>query len=565
MFRLLVLALTSFLFFTACNKDSDWIDRYKRSERADIDLFLIPQKYALLESSWIKKTSPASFDKAQLASALARYGRSLEDLKRNPKVEYKEEGNIVHLKVGPISHSTAYDYDTAIPLLFSGKWFEPGQYSDTVYQQHIAPTLAKAIGVTAPSGVEVQALPVKVATGEKPEIVVVAVIDQGGMNLLETHKAAAPRIFALMQKSANYTNAHVGHLDSHTAVGHMAIGTGAFPGKSSVIGNTFFSMERKNGKSHLLKSEIYAGKDETKVNPAELKAESLADVLNITNKGKSVVISQSYALRASIGMGGHGAQLAPAEFASQVRANNFIYWLDPSQSRWITDTRYYSLPAVAKAADVLLNFIKYYPQGYNSYVIRDRKEARSNWGVMMATPAETQLEGEQMRAIVQEEILNKKKALDGMTDLVYISFKSADAVGHQFGYYSLEARETLKTIDEQIGKLEDFLVKNYGDKFVLVLTADHGCAPLTEISGGQRLTIEEVIDDIDTLLPSDVRQNHSLIKFMTVGQISLNHDLMKAHSITEEQVRNRLLAIQADGQPFFRRVLNRQDLRLAKK
>ncbi|MCX7633386.1 MAG: alkaline phosphatase family protein, partial [Turneriella sp.] len=106
-------------------------------------------------------------------------------------------------------------------------------------------------------------LPVK-NLPEKPEIIVVAVIDQGGRNLLETHRSAAPRIHALMQKSANYTNAEVGHLDAHTAVGHMAIGTGAFPEKSAVIGNTFFRVERAGGKEVLHKYEIYAGKDESR-------------------------------------------------------------------------------------------------------------------------------------------------------------------------------------------------------------------------------------------------------------------------------------------------------------
>ena len=115
----------------------------------------------------------------------------------------------------------------------------------------------------------------------------------------------------------------------------------------------------------------------------------------------------------------------------------------------------------------------------------------------MSTPAETQLEGELIRAVVQQEIIGKKKHNDGATDLVYVSFKSADAVGHHFGYHSLEARETLAEIDNQIGKIEDFLRQNYGEDFVLVLTADHGCAPLSEITGGARLTVEEVITEID--------------------------------------------------------------------
>lgn len=546
----------------ACGKPKEWTERYQRSVRSDIDLYLIPEKYALLESSWLKKTAIARFDKKQLIEALAQYGRSLDDLKKNPAYEYKEEGDVIKLRVGRISHSTAYDYDVDIPLLFYGKWFDKGESSELVYQQHIAPTLAKVMGIPTPSGVEVTPLKVRSDIQGKPDIVVVIVIDQGGINLLTTHRSAAPRIHALMQKSANYTKAQVGHLDAHTAVGHMAIGTGAFPKKSSVIGNTFFSMEGKDGKEKLRKEEIYATKDESKISPEELKAETLADVLNAVNKGRSVIISQSYALRAAVGMAGHGSQLAPADTAAAVRSSNYVYWLDATKSRWITDTRYYSLPALAFASQPLLQFIKYYPQGYQGYEIRDTKSALENWGVMMATPAETQLEGELLRAVIEQEIIRKNKKADGATDLVYITFKSADAVGHQFGFHSLEARETLAEIDNQIGKIEDFLTQQYGDNFILVLTADHGCVPLSEITGGARLTVEEIITEVDKLLPADVAASDSLITFMTVGQISLNKKLMAAHNISLEQIRSRILAIKPEGRKFFKDVLTRRDLGL---
>ena len=52
----------------------------------------------------------------------------------------------------------------------------------------------------------------------------------------------------------------------------------------------------------------------------------------------------------------------------------------------------FTLPGSARASDALLTYTKYYPQGYEGYQIRDTKAAFENWGVMMATPAQTQLE-----------------------------------------------------------------------------------------------------------------------------------------------------------------------------
>lgn len=566
-----LLFLAGIMIAGACKKsEAPWAELYKRSARSDIDLYLVPKKYALLESSWMKKTAIARFNKELLAQELAKYGRSLSDLQKNAAYEYKEENGEVKLRVGRISHSTAHEYDTAIPLVFYGKGIEPRDYGQRVHQQHIAPTLAAMLQIRNPNGVVTQPLPVVRQQPTKPAIVFVAVIDQGGMNLLRLHKDSAPNIHRLMGKSANFSDAHVGHLDAHTAVGHMAIGTGAYPVKSTVIGNTFFSVEKKAGAQKLNKAEIYATKDETKVSTLELKSESLADVLNVTNGGKSVIVAQSYALRAAVGMAGHGAEWLAGNMTAAngngittaVRQGNFVYWLDATRSKWITDTRYYSLPAVARASDVLLNYAKFYPEGFEGYKIRDTKAALENWGVLMSTPAETQLEGELVRAVITEQIVNAKKHNDGFTDLVYVSFKSADAVGHHFGFESLEARDTLKEIDNQIGKTVEFLEKQYGNDFVFVLSADHGIAPLSEITGGLRLTVEEVIAEVDKLLPPEVAQNESLVHFMTVGQISLNKKLMQQHSISIDSVRGVLRDIRVNDIPFFEGVLTRKDLRL---
>jgi hypothetical protein len=567
----LLLVTALFLGPTACKKsEAPWAELYKRSARSDIDLYLVPKKYALLESSWMKKTAIARFAKEQLIAELAKYGRTLADLQKNPEYQYKEENGEVVLRVGRISHSTAHEYDTSIPLVFYGKGIDARDYGQRVNQQHIAPTLAALLQVRNPNGVETQPLPIVKQQSAKPAIVFVAVIDQGGMNLLRLHKEVAPNIHQLMAKSANFSDAHVGHLDAHTAVGHMAIGTGAYPVKSSVIGNTFFSMEKKAGAQKLNKAEIYATKDETKVSTLDLKSESLADILNVTNAGKSVIVAQSYALRAAVGMAGHGAEWLAANgtaangngLTTAVRQGNFVYWLDATKSKWITDTRYFSLPAVAKASDVLLNYAKYYPQGFEGYKIRDTKAALENWGVMMSTPAETQLEGELVRAVISEQIIGAKKHNDGFTDLVYVSFKSADAVGHHFGFESLQARDTLKEIDTQIGKMVEFLEKHYGKDFVFVLSADHGIAPLSEISGGLRLTVEEVMAEIDKLLPPEVAANDSLVHFMTVGQISLNKKLMQQHNISIDMVRGAIRDIRVNDTPFFEGVLTRKDLRL---
>jgi predicted AlkP superfamily pyrophosphatase or phosphodiesterase len=45
------------------------------------------------------------------------------------------------------THGSPYDYDTHVPLIFSGPWFAPGRYTEFVRTVDLAPTLAEIAGV----------------------------------------------------------------------------------------------------------------------------------------------------------------------------------------------------------------------------------------------------------------------------------------------------------------------------------------------------------------------------------------------------------------------------------
>ncbi len=50
------------------------------------------------------------------------------------------------------SHGTPYDYDTHVPLIFMGAQIKAGTYSQHVWVNDVAPTLAQILGVETPSG-----------------------------------------------------------------------------------------------------------------------------------------------------------------------------------------------------------------------------------------------------------------------------------------------------------------------------------------------------------------------------------------------------------------------------
>jgi predicted AlkP superfamily pyrophosphatase or phosphodiesterase len=45
------------------------------------------------------------------------------------------------------THGSPYDYDTHVPLIFSGPWFAPGRYTEFVRTVDLAPTLAEIAGI----------------------------------------------------------------------------------------------------------------------------------------------------------------------------------------------------------------------------------------------------------------------------------------------------------------------------------------------------------------------------------------------------------------------------------
>jgi arylsulfatase A-like enzyme len=82
-----------------------------------------------------------------------------------------------------------------------------------------------------------------------------------------------------------------------------------------------------------------------------------------------------------------------------------------------------------------------------------------------------------MRAVTAEGL-----GRDSVTDLLGISFSANDRVGHGYGPDSHEVMDVTIRLDRTLGRLFGFLDRTVGlANLVIVLTADHGVAPLPEV------------------------------------------------------------------------------------
>ncbi|MGH8017200.1 MAG: alkaline phosphatase family protein [Opitutaceae bacterium] len=81
------------------------------------------------------------------------------------------------------------------------------------------------------------------------------------------------------------------------------------------------------------------------------------------------------------------------------------------------------------------------------------------------------------KAAVQEEQLGRHEN----TDLLCLGFAQIDSIGHYAGPDSHEMMDSMLRLDRELAELFKFLDRQIGlEHCVVVLSADHGCAPLPE-------------------------------------------------------------------------------------
>ncbi|TGN20338.1 alkaline phosphatase family protein [Leptospira idonii] len=539
----------------SCSWETEYKSAAKRSLQQDTDIVLVPYPFNIFDKESRDAITLSHYSQEEIKNILKEHDLSWDELKQS--WNWKEDEKSFQKEVNYTSHYTQYSYDTSIPIwLIGNKWFRNGIYPDRIHQQHIPSLLARILDFSFANQIDIRKFDkIFRTTEEKPKLIVTIVIDQGGLQLYNAHPQSFPFLKSLKEKSAYFKNAKVGHLEAHTAVGHAAIGTGAYPAETHAFSNEIYTW--KEGK--LISRPIYQGEGQT-LALEELNRMSLADDWDLFHNNEPVIISQCYAARASIGMAGHGKAL-PKEFSKGKEPDSdFVYWENGKSLKWDTYSAAYSVPDSVKQYDLYNFYLANKATAGAEFQVRDRLDLQAKLHHFQASEYQVLLDGESIRKAIESEILSKNKHLDEKTDMVYVTLKATDAVGHLFGWESEEARNILKKTDEEVEKIYGFLEKNFGEDFILVITADHGAAPMPEISLSSFLGHETFFQELGTLLPEEKRKNQSVVKWITHSQLSLNRDVMKENGISEEQVIEKIKRLTVNDKPFFRKVWTRKEV-----
>jgi arylsulfatase A-like enzyme len=379
------------------------------------------------------------------------------------------------------THGGPWKYLQSVPLVFYGPGFIRSQGSihpdREITLADISPTVAELLdfdwGKDRPGRPISEVLVPESERPDPPRLILTMVLDGGGTDVLRTWPDAWPNLERLTQEGTALANATVGSAPSVTPPAHTTIGTAAFPEQHGIVDLTQRSGDR------VIDSFVSKVAD---FSPENMMLTTLADDYDQAS-GNAPKIGLLGYRGWQLGMMSAGAFLPGGDKDAAVL-------IDRLDGDLITNDAYYSLPgSVADAGDLA--------RDTRTADLTDGK-ADSKWmGTvdlsdevrLQYSPAWTLHQTDLMKALLTAEQAGK----DAIPDLFFVNYKQIDDVAHFYDMLSSRMEETVEFSDDALGELEAFLDDSVGrGKWVLVLTADHGAAPLAEVTGGWPINVLKV-------------------------------------------------------------------------
>ena len=309
------------------------------------------------------------------------------------------------------------------------------------------------------------------AAPKKPKLVLAIVVDQFRYDYLTRFRSDyTAGLNRLLTHGAVFTDARYNHFPTVTAAGHSTFLSGATLSISGIIGNDWY--DRDEGREVTSVSDantrLVGGRGGPGSSPNRLLVSTVGDELKIAN-GKSKVIGVSLKDRSAILPAGHMA--------------NGAYWYDNTSGNFVTSTFYLDqLPNWVKAFNDSHPAARYAGATWlNHKMPADAKQLNA---ALAASPFGNEL----VAAFAERALEAEQLGQQDVTDVLTVSFSSNDYVGHEVGPDAPEVREVSIRTDKVLGELLAAADRAAGaDNVLVVLTADHGVAPLPEVNVARRM------------------------------------------------------------------------------
>ncbi len=344
----------------------------------------------------------------------------------------------------------------------------------------------------------------KASQSSRPRLVLLIVVDQFRYDYLSRFGDlfGSRGLGRLMREGASWTEANFDHVPTHTAPGHAVFMTGASPSQTGIVANEWYERETGRRVKSITDDStmMLAGKPNEKgKGPRRLLCSTVGDELRLADRDRSKVIGISTKDRSAILPAGRRA--------------NGAYWFSTDTGNMVSSTYYFDrLPDwVARfndrhMADALFGarwdrllpteqeYLRRAGKDDVPWENQDKSSADTSCFPHVITGGSMAPDKPFYRALdyspfsndllvtfAEEAITNEKLGAGDDTDVLSVSFSANDYVGHRFGPYSQEAMDMTLRVDQQIGKLLDFVDARVGlGNSIVVFTADHGASPIPE-------------------------------------------------------------------------------------
>ena len=330
---------------------------------------------------------------------------------------------------------------------------------------------------------------------QMPKLVITLVVDQMRPDLLTRFDDLYTGGFRwLMDHGIWFTDTHHEHSYTATGPGHFAIGSGQYPGRAGVIGNSFYDRD--------LQKNVNCVEDPNArvVGAKEGKARSYLRY-NTTGVGDWVKSSFSNSKVISIGgkdrtavlLGGKKPDLALYfNYAGRFISSDYYVdslpdWANQFNTSLNAEAYKDSLWTKSLSDAVYLKYARedYYQGELDDYLTDDYSpvfpigiDPKNNpKEYFMARPW---FEREILN-LAKQAVLNENLGVDSSPDLLFIGFSAMDWMIHDYGPFSQEIMDAFIKLDKYLGNFIEFLDKSVGlNNVQFVLTSDHGGLPLPE-------------------------------------------------------------------------------------
>ena len=395
----------------------------------------------------------------------------------------------------------------------------------------------------------------------KPRLVLAIVVDQFRYDYLlrfrgEYHSGLA----RLLEKGAVFSDAHYLHAATVTAVGHSTFLSGAPPSVSGIIANEWYDREAAATVTSVSDpaTKVVGGiPNAPGSSPHRLLVSTVPDEVKMQG-AESKTIGISIKDRSAILPAGHMADAA--------------YWYDSDSSNWVTSTYYRTeLPEWVKKLNAEHTSRRFIGAQWLPFDAKDESELPfctmvagtevRYCGGLESTPwGNEMIEDFAERAIAAENLGHHPGV-----DFLAVSFSANDYVGHAVGPDDPAVRDISIRTDRLLGKLFDFVEQQAGaGNTLIVLTADHGVAPVPEVNQkrhmpGGRLNSQIVNGRIADALTKRFGPGAWLIPASPATMPYLNLKLVSALKLNLAEVEH-VAAVAAAGVDHIARVYTAQEL-----